>query len=187
MSSHIGFSIRSLGRDPASFCRFGSSYQLNQIKLTPLSMFKEKGICFYYACVHDFSFVLTLCLLSFLFDSLSFCSCLLLLLFLVSIYSKNKCLSWNLLSDQVHKIEFTVYFSCLLFQNINHSCHGGHLPCQTLSPEQSQQARHHRALQHTLEFGYVQTRNRCNAWEHLVFWFIMFSRRPAYVEKEGND
>lgn len=48
--------------------------------------------------------------------------------------------------------------ACLFFfssQNINHSCHSRHFSRQTLSPQQSQQARHHRALQHSLQPGYV--------------------------------
>lgn len=61
------------------------------------------------------------------------------------------------------------HISCPLLQNINHSRHGRHFSCQTLSPEQSQQARHHRTIQHTLKLGYVRAANHRNAWEHLVF------------------
>lgn len=54
-------------------------------------------------------------------------------------------------------------------QNIHHSRHGRHFPRQALGPEQSQQARHHRALQHALQLGYVRAANHPEAWEHLVF------------------
>lgn len=60
-------------------------------------------------------------------------------------------------SDQVQAISQSPRLSSFLLfrQNINHSCHGRHFSCQTLSPQQSQQARHHRALQHSLQPGYV--------------------------------
>lgn len=69
-------------------------------------------------------------------------------------------------------------------QNIHHSRHGRHFPRQALGPQQSQQARHHRALQHALQLGYVRAADHPEAWEHLVFWFIIFS---LFFEREREE
>lgn len=102
-------------------------------------------------------------------------------------------LSFSLVSTFLYKSNslsvfwgvFGLFFFGLFLQNINHSCHGRHFSGQTLSPQQSQQARHHRALQHSLQLGYVVW-----AWEHLVFSFIMFaelmSKRKEMI-KESLD
>lgn len=80
------------------------------------------------------------------------------------------CLSASYQLQPINKIHWRFFWFFLFFQNINHSCHSRHFSCQTLSPQQSQQARHHRTLQHSLQLGYVM-----QAWERLVFSFILFA------------